>query len=52
LVDLLAYWQSFPAAKKALENNIIPSKVEYLCKTCLEGLGTSSKRLKRFIIEG
>ena len=52
LVDLLSYWESFPAAKKALENNIIPSKVEYLCRQCLEGLRTNSKRLNRYIIEG
>jgi len=24
LVDLLKYWESFPAAKKALSNNIMP----------------------------
>ena len=52
LVDLLAYWQSFPAAKKALENNIVPSKVEFLANQCLQGLSTSSKRLKRYTIDG
>ena len=52
LVDLLSYWDSFPAAKKALENNIVPSKVEFLCRQCLEGLRTNSKRLNRYIIEG
>ena len=52
LVDLLAYWDSFPAAKKALCNNIIPSKVEFLSRQCLEGLRSNSKRLNRYIIEG
>ena len=31
LVDLLAYWSSFPAAKKALENNIVQDRVESYC---------------------
>ena len=52
LVDLLAYWKSFPAATKALENNIIPSKVEFLCRQKLEGLRSSSKSLNRYIIDG
>ena len=32
LVDLLKYWESFPAAKKALSNNIMPDQVSYLCE--------------------
>ena len=52
LVDLIAFWESFPAAKKALENNIIASRVEFLSRQCLEGLRTNSKKLKRYIIEG
>lgn len=52
LVDLLAYWESWPAAKRALTNNIVPAKVEFLCRTCLEDLRNNSKNLKKYIIEG
>ena len=52
LADLLAFWNSFPAAKKALENNIVPSKVEFLSHQCLENLRLNNKRLGRYIIEG
>lgn len=45
LVDLTCYWQSFPAAIKAMRNNIVPEKVEYLAKNCHEGLKSNSKRL-------
>jgi len=52
LVDLLAFWSHFEAAKRALQNNITPAKVEFLAKQCLEGLKNSSKRLNTYIIEG
>ena len=45
LVDLLSYWKSFPAAHKAMMNNIVPEKVQFLANKCHEGLKTSSKRL-------
>ena len=52
LVDLLGYWDSWPAAKKALTNNIVPQKVQFLAQTCLDDLRANSKNLKKFIIEG
>lgn len=52
LVDLLAYWQSFPAAKKALENNIVPERVTQLCEYHAQELTTSSERINRYIVEG
>jgi WASH complex subunit strumpellin len=32
LVDLLKYWNSWAAAKKALTNNIVPERVKQLSK--------------------
>ena len=52
LADLLAYWDSWPAAKKALENNIVPARVEKLALMTLEGLKTNNKKLGKYIIEG
>ena len=52
LADLLAYWESWPAAKKALENNIVLSRVEQLATMTLDGLKTNNKKLGKYIIEG
>ena len=52
LVDLLAYWDSFPAAKKALRNNIVPEKVEFFARKAQADLKACNKNLKRYIIEG
>jgi WASH complex subunit strumpellin len=52
LVDLLAYWSSFPAAKKALENNIVQDRVESYCVFHAQELSNSAKRIKRYIVQG
>lgn len=52
LVDLISFWRTFPAAMKAMKNNIVPEKVEFLAARCFEALKTNSKRLNQYIIEG
>jgi WASH complex subunit strumpellin len=52
LIDLLSYWDSFPAAKKALLNNIHQGSVQALCHERVSDLKTSSKSLNRYIIDG
>ena len=37
---------------KAMKNNIVPEKVEFLAARCFEALKTNSKRLNQYIIEG
>lgn len=52
LVDLNKYWVSWPAAKKALQNNIVLDKVQHLSQFHQQELSAVSKRLTKFIVEG
>lgn len=52
LVDLVKYWASWPAAKKALSNNIVLDKVQSLSQFHQLELTEVSKRLGKYIIEG
>lgn len=52
LVDLEAYWVSFPAAIKAFRNNITTDSVAYHADFHAKGLFQIQKKLKRYIIDG
>lgn len=52
LVDLLKYWNSWAAAKKALTNNIVPERVKQLSKFHQGELDVTIKRLGKYIVEG
>ena len=52
LVDLLSYWDSFPAAKKALLNNITADRVAVLSEYHTGEVKNSTKRLKKYLIDG
>lgn len=52
LYDLEFSWQSFPAANKALKNNIVEDKVRYLAEINVQNLDKISKKLKKYIIDG
>ena len=52
LVDITQYWEPFPAAKKAIENNIYTSNVKniadknaFMVKNCFD-------RLKSYVVDG
>lgn len=45
IVDITEYWDSFPAAKKALGNNIIPENVREMVNKNVRMVDTSNKRL-------
>jgi len=52
LYDLEIMWQSFPAALKALRNNIVTDRIKYFAEAHMKSLQQSQKRLKKYIIEG
>lgn len=52
LVDLTIHWKTWPAAKKALENNIDMEKVQTLSQFHQTELSVVSKRLEQYIVEG
>jgi len=52
MVDLLTYWESFPAAQKALLNNITAQRVTGLAEFHAAEVKQSVKRLRKYIVEG
>ena len=52
IIDLTYYWDHFPAAKKALENNIVFENVKNIAHKHLKMIGYVNKRLSSYIIEG
>jgi WASH complex subunit strumpellin len=52
LVDLTEYWDIFPAAKKALSNNIVIENIKQIASKHFYMLDHSNKKLKSYIIEG
>lgn len=52
LVDLTKYWASWPAAKKALENNIVAARISQLATFHQQELKAVSKKLDKYTIEG
>ena len=52
IVDITEYWQPFPAATKALENNIYLDNVRTIAGKHLYMVEDSNKRLQSYVIEG
>jgi len=52
LVDLTEYWEVFPAAKKALSNNIVPENIKIFADKHFFKLQKVSEQIKSYIIEG
>ena len=52
LCDLEDYWKSFPAAIKALRNNIIEDRVRQFAEFHMTTVSSTTKKLKKFIIDG
>lgn len=52
LVDITEYWEGFPAAKKALSNNIQMEMIREIALKHFKMINSANKRLKRYIIEG
>lgn len=52
LVDLTKYWATWPAAKKALDNNIVPARVTQLAQYHSQEMKTIDKKLGKYIVEG
>jgi WASH complex subunit strumpellin len=52
LVDVTEYWRLFPAAQKALSNNIVIENVKVIANKHYYMVEDARKRLKTYVIEG
>ena len=52
LCDVTQYWDSFPAAKKAIQNNIYEKTIEVLGKKHGQMIKSCSDRLKSYVVDG
>ena len=52
LCDLEQFWASFPAANKALKNNIVEDRVRYFADFHVAQLNSANKKLRKYIIDG
>ena len=52
LVDVTQYWEPFPAAKKAVENNIYPQNVKSLAEKHAQMVKNCFERLRSYVVDG
>jgi WASH complex subunit strumpellin len=52
LVDITQYWASFPAAKKAIENNIYAGNVKSIAEKNAFMIKNCFDRLKSYVVDG
>ena len=52
VVDITEYWDSFPAARKALSNNIQIDMIREIGFKHFKMVEYANKRLKSYLIEG
>ena len=52
LVDITEYWESYPAAKKAMSNNIQVDMIREIGYKHFKMMESANRRLKSYLIEG
>lgn len=52
LVDLTVYWGPFPAARKAMDNNIVVENIKKIASVYYNKMQASKTQLKSYLIQG
>lgn len=52
LVDITQYWDPFPAAKKAIENNVYSLSVRQMAEKSAAMIKNCHDRLNKYVVDG